>query len=292
MGRTTSSPPAKKPRPALSLPRRSVLRTIGKLQTEYRSEQSWAVGAVAQLRREAGRDAHTSPSAWGLIHLEDLTHLREQEQASAADETPGRAEPRYFTSAGYAAQEQLELREDTAVHLAVTLWALHQQSIRDASMHMPAWPLGRAVRRLAHQKTGTHDTPATASPPPAGQNSDRTDGTSPVGKVEEASDSVRRRFVRIGVSSDTDVLGSRLREMTLLLRAARIPLDYGLLADQLLRWQDHNQQDDVRRSWGREYHRRYPSSPEGADKEAAAPGSGEQAESHCAEDLESADADT
>ncbi|SCE38320.1 CRISPR system Cascade subunit CasB [Streptomyces sp. DfronAA-171] len=49
------------------------------------------------------------------------------------------------------------------------------------------------------------------------------------------------------------VLATRLRELVLLLRREEIPLDYGLLADQLHRWTLPGGAQGVRRSWGRSY---------------------------------------
>jgi CRISPR system Cascade subunit CasB len=237
--------------------RLAVRRTIGRLQPGYRTDAPWAVATVARLRREAGRDAHVSPTGWGLEHLEALAELREERRVAEAEEPGGyAADPADTSSSAYGARERQEQYEDTAVHVAVTLWALHQQSLRDEPMHLTGWPLGRAVRRLAHGKTGTRDSPAKEATPPGTPAGSPSPGT-PAERVEEASETVRRRFVRIGASSDTEVLATRLRELVLLLRSARIPLDYESLADQLLRWQDENRRDTVQREWGRDFHRWY-----------------------------------
>ncbi|MFC4329189.1 type I-E CRISPR-associated protein Cse2/CasB [Streptomyces andamanensis] len=276
--------------PALSLPRQAVSRTIGRLQSEYQRDVPQAVATVARLRREAGRDAHVSPTAWGLDHLETLTGLREERRAAEAEiGGTGGVSPAYFSSAAYTRRQEREHREDTAVHIAVTLWALHQQSLRDEPMHLSGWPLGRSVRRLAHERTGRHGTGPSADRGPG------DDTSRPADRVEDADETVRRRFVRIGVASDADVLATRLREMVLLLRSASIPLDYALLADQLLLWQDENRREDVRRAWGRDFHRRYgsfrqprPATAEDAPGTEYAPGTDDVQ----AEDLEAADADS
>ncbi|MFQ6197741.1 type I-E CRISPR-associated protein Cse2/CasB [Streptomyces sp. NPDC000405] len=245
------------------LPGLAVSQVVGRLQAGYRQDAPWAVASVARLRREAGREVHVSPTAWGLDHLEKLADLREERRSAEREaRSAGTADLACFSSVAYVAREAQERREDTAVHLAVTLWALHQQSLREDSMHQPGWPLGRAVRRLAHGRSGASDTPA-AKDTEAGDTSESTSSDekgSPAktAMVEEASEAVRRRFVRVGSASDTEVLATRLRELVLLLRAARIPLDYARLADQLLQWQDENLQDTVRRTWGRDFHRRYP----------------------------------
>jgi CRISPR system Cascade subunit CasB len=252
--RTKESPHApgpdgrRKPLPGLAAG-----QVVGQLQGGYRQDVAWAVAAVARLRREAGREAHVSPTAWGLQHLEKLADLRDERATYDREaRVPGTVDPAYLSSKPYVAREVQELREDTAVHLAVTLWALHQQSLRDEAMHQPGWTLGRAARRLAHGATGTRDQPAASGAETGNSGSDQANSA-----VEEASEAIRRRFVRIGTASDSAVLATRLRELVLLLRSARIPLDYALLADQLLQWQDENQRDVVLRTWGRDFHRRY-----------------------------------
>ncbi|WFB10638.1 type I-E CRISPR-associated protein Cse2/CasB [Streptomyces sp. LX-29] len=184
---------------------------------------------MAQLRRSVGRLAHDSPTTWGIDDgLDDLIHLRDQQAAEAEQE--GKAAP-------FPPAERQLRAEEQAVHLAVTLWALHQQSTRDADMYESGWPLGRAVRRLT--------APAADS------------GNSEARLEDELSETLRKRFVRIGTATSLESLGTRLREMVLLLRTARIPLDYGRLADQLVRWQNENERSAVRREWGREFHLAY-----------------------------------
>lgn len=233
------------------LPGLAAGHVIGQLQGGYRQDAPWAVAAVARLRREAGREAHVSPTAWGLQHLEKLADLRDERATYDLEvRTPGTVDPANLSSKRYVARQVQELREDTAVHLAVTLWALHQQSLRDEAMHQPGWTLGRSVRRLAHGARGTCNAPAI-------DDAEKGDSGQTNSAVEEASEAIRRRFVRVGTASDSAVLATRLRELVLLLRSARIPLDYALLADQLLQWQNENQRDTVLRTWGRDFHRRY-----------------------------------
>ncbi|RLV78599.1 hypothetical protein D3C57_109480 [Streptomyces rapamycinicus NRRL 5491] len=123
-------------------------------------------------------------------------------------------------------------------------------------MHVPGWSLGRAVRRLADGKRGLKD----LTRPPTNSPASRP--------VADVNSPIRTRFVRIGTSVDFDMLSRRLREVVVLLRNARIPLDYGLLADQLNYWQDEASQGDVRRSWGRDFHRAYITSATDGDEEA------------------------
>ncbi|MFG2143996.1 type I-E CRISPR-associated protein Cse2/CasB [Streptomyces sp. NPDC048696] len=230
-------------REAQRLPRsvRVTLHTIARLQGGYRKDVPAAVAAVARLRREAGRSAHSSPGAWGLDHLRVLAELREEDQQAELVRQEGRGAPaQYFSSRSRVAQERYEAYEDQAVHLAVTLWALHQQSLREDAMHVKGWPLGRSVRRLALGKPGPGES--------AGGGAQQ---------AEEMSETIRKRFVRIGAADDIEVLAARLREMVILLRGARIPLDYGLLAQQIENWQYEARRDGVRGNWGRSLHASY-----------------------------------
>ncbi|MGW1765557.1 type I-E CRISPR-associated protein Cse2/CasB [Streptomyces sp. NPDC002073] len=246
-----------------SLPRQVAIRTVARLYAGYRDDTPSAVASVARLRRAAGTGPYTSTESWGLDHLEALVEAREQERIEAERLPPiASSATVQNTSTAWNRSRRQEEREDAAVHLAVTLWALHQQAIRGDSMHAPGWTLGRAARRLAHGKTGIADHPPTA---PGGSDavSESTGGATDEGTtrgydpVEQVSETVRKRFVRIGASTDTEVLAGRLRELILLLRNSRIPLDYGLLAEQLCQWQDQNRQDEVRHTWGRDFHRVY-----------------------------------
>lgn len=256
------------------LPGQAVAQVVPRLQTAYQQDAPWAVSAVARLRREVGRAVHESPPSWGLEHLEALAELQEQRRAAERESRgAGTADRADLTAVGWKARERRERREESAVHLAVTLWALHQQSLRDEAMHRPGWTLGRAVRRLAHERAGARGVTAAV---PAEDNGAKA---APQGRggppVEEASETVRRRFVRAGSASDIEMLSTRLRELVVLFRSSRIPLDYALLADQLLRWQDENQRDIVRRTWGRDFHRHHrTSSDDGAEaaRDASAEG--------------------
>ncbi|MEU6404050.1 type I-E CRISPR-associated protein Cse2/CasB [Streptomyces sp. NPDC046985] len=265
------------------LPGLAVARFLPALQGGYRQDVSWAVSDVARLRREAGRQAHESPTAWGLGHLETLGALRlERTDALRDARRADGADPALLSSRGYHAREARERQEDTAVHLAVTLWALHQQSVRDDPMHRPGWAFGRSVRRLALGETGVVRSTGSKGAGNGQGNSDaegvggarRDTETRPAdakpadarpAEAGELNETVRKRYVRAGTSTDIAVLATRLRELVLLLRGARIPLDYVRLADQLFRWQNPTARDSVTRAWGVELHRRY----WGPDVEAA-----------------------
>ncbi|MFE4964670.1 type I-E CRISPR-associated protein Cse2/CasB [Streptomyces sp. NPDC056660] len=174
-------------------------------QEGYLRDSPKDVAVLARLRRGAGRDAADLPDLWELV-----------------DTSPLQARLEGMRTLG---EEELVRAED-ALHAALTLWALHQQS-RGARMHRPHTykrpaGLGAAVRRLM---------------PPDG--------------VDEP---VRKRLVRAGTAPDLTSLSQRLRDLIVLLRRADIPLDYGLLAGQLYTWQWPGGADTVRREWGRSFH--------------------------------------
>ncbi|MFF6955586.1 type I-E CRISPR-associated protein Cse2/CasB [Streptomyces sp. NPDC008317] len=122
---------------------------------------------------------------------------------------------------GDLTEEAMRWAEEAA-YAAVTLWSLHQQSHHTTRMHRRPGPeLGAAVRRLH-----------------------------PGAEIDEPT---RKRFVRAGTAATPAELGGRLRDLILLMRRESVPLDYGLLADQLYAWQQAGGPPRVRRSWGRSY---------------------------------------
>ncbi|NUP39665.1 MAG: type I-E CRISPR-associated protein Cse2/CasB [Streptomyces sp.] len=189
-------------------------------QDGYLQDRSTAVAALARLRRGAGRSAADLPDLWTLVDTTPLHHKTD--------------------SAPLLGEQQLTRAED-ALHAALTLWALHQQS-RSTRMHRPhtvqrPTGLGAAVRRLM--------------PPDA---------------IDEP---VRKRLIRAGTAADLGALSQRLRDLIVLLRRADIPLDYGLLAGQLYTWQWPGGADTVRREWGRSFHAGAQPATHDADASAA-----------------------
>ncbi len=191
--------------PAIPTARRTVADLVGdaagafisKLQGGYLADRSGAVAALAQLRRGAGKLPQDVPELWGMAGTERLYADR-------------------------ALSETEAVRAEAALFLAVTLYALHQQSRPERGMHRAGIELGTAVRRL--MPSGTIDEP------------------------------IRRRFVRAGTAETRDALADRLREIISLLRRESIPLDYALLARQLYHAQIPDGLRRVRQSWGRSFH--------------------------------------
>ena len=198
----TNRPPGEPSSPSVSL-RDVVGRHITVLQGGYLGDRPEAVATLAKLRRGAGRPVGVVPELWGLSVPEELYEAAEKRKDGLPALTVEQAEE--------------------AAHLAITLWATHQQSHREKMHLAEGRELGAAVRMLA-------------------------------GKDGRARESVLKRFVRVGTATSLSVLAQRLRDIVTLLRRDAIALDYGLLAEQLYHWQKPGGPQRVRRSWGRSFH--------------------------------------
>lgn len=188
---------------------------VSELQKGYLADRSVAVATLAQLRRGAGKLLQDVPELWGICGIERLYG-----EHGLHD---GRS-------------EHIRAKAENALFLAMTLYALHQQSHTKERMHVPKSELGAAVRRLM-----------------------------PADKIDEP---IRRRFVRLGTATNLEALAYRLREVISLLRREAIPLDYALLARQLYEAQLPDGLRQVRQQWGRSFHayRSESSSPSGEDE--------------------------
>lgn len=109
-----------------------------------------------------------------------------------------------------------------AEHLALTLFAVHQQS-KSALVHKEGVGLGTALLRLKQS-----------------------------GKF--SPEAVDRRFAAAATATSLAELGVHLRGLITQLRALDRPeLDYTRLAEDLRRWQHPDQAGSVRRAWGGQY---------------------------------------
>ncbi|WP_347957278.1 type I-E CRISPR-associated protein Cse2/CasB [Gordonia aichiensis] len=154
---------------------RHVAQRAAELYAGLRRDSGAAVGALAKLRRAAGSEPGTDPAAWQVAFL------------------------------GYPAPDEdwpFPTYDEQGIYLAMTLFALHQQSKNDP-MHVDGPSLGTALNRLAH----------------AG-------GDGP-------SESVIRRFNALVTADTGEETRWHLRSLVGQLRAHGIPLDYGLLAADL-----------------------------------------------------------
>jgi CRISPR system Cascade subunit CasB len=204
--------PRRRPRTPLG---EHVADVIADLQWRYQNDRPDAAAALARLRRAVTDEPGTArlPAACWLpdeLIEDDYRHL---DTLTEPQPTPA----------------------EQALHSAVTLWALHQQSRRDQRMHSLGTPFAAAVQRLA-----------LASP---------------------NEETVHARFAAAATAATYRSLTHHARGLILQLRDAQISFDYGLFADDLVLFQRSAQAstgltgpERVRSRWGREYWRARPAS--------------------------------
>ncbi|WP_296137273.1 type I-E CRISPR-associated protein Cse2/CasB [uncultured Tessaracoccus sp.] len=152
---------------------------------------------LAQLRQALGKEAGTVPAVWPVT-LEGVPEMRAQQQRHV----------------------------EAALHLALTLFVLHQQA-QPRCMHDPSRSFGSAIRRLADQtasEEGPHTSPA------------------------------YRRFTAACTTTDVRALETHLRGLVTQLRSADIGFDYDGFADDLYFFQVPGRAVTVQRRWGRQFH--------------------------------------
>ena len=163
------------------------------LQARYLDNESRARGELAALRKGASRSPGELPEIWELTRVE---------VPDGAGDAP--------------------TWEEIAVHTAMTLYAVHQQS-RTEHMFSPGVGLGSAARRL-------------------------------IGSPDEENPSARARFNALVTSTTVAELRHHLRGFVPLLRARGIALDHAMLADDVLRFQQPGGARSVRLNWARQYY--------------------------------------
>ncbi|MFZ2509872.1 MAG: type I-E CRISPR-associated protein Cse2/CasB [Gordonia sp. (in: high G+C Gram-positive bacteria)] len=156
---------------------RHVDRRARDLYKGMRNNSGAAIAALARLRRAAASEIGDDPAAWQTAFLGF--------GGNTPDDFP-------FPS-----------QEESAVYLALTLYALHQQS-KPETMHVDGPTLGDALGRLA-----------------------RADG------ANTPSEPVIRRFNALVTADTASETQWHLRSLVGQLRAHGIPLDYGRLARDL-----------------------------------------------------------
>ena len=163
------------------------------LQTRLDDNKSRrARGELAALRRGVSRSPGELPEIWELTRVE---------VPDGAGDAP--------------------TWEEIAVHTAMTLYAVHQQS-RTEPMFSPGVGLGSAAHDL-------------------------------VGRDEE-NPSARARFNALVTSTTVAELRHHLRGFVSLLRARGFALDHAMLADDVLRFQQPGGAKQVRLTWARQYY--------------------------------------
>lgn len=116
--------------------------------------------------------------------------------------------------------------DERAIHAALTLYALHQQS-QSKRMHVPGVRFGQALGRVRYR-----------------------DGAENPGVV--------RRFQALGTATSLTEVVVHARALITLLRGAGEGFDYGRFAADLVRLQDPVRAGSVRLDWGRDFYRTRP----------------------------------
>ena len=162
------------------------------LQSRYLRNEARARGELAALRKGVSRSPGELPEIWELTRVE---------VPDGAGDAP--------------------TWEEIAVHTAMTLYAVHQQS-RTEPMFSPGVGLGSAAHDL-------------------------------VGRDEE-NPSARARFNALVTSTTVAELRHHLRSFVSLLRARGIALDHAMLADDIFRFQQPGGAKKVRLNWAHQYY--------------------------------------
>ncbi|WP_309064924.1 type I-E CRISPR-associated protein Cse2/CasB [Microbacterium sp.] len=183
-----------------------VASRVGRLQAGYRADRSDAVAALARLRRGIGRRPGEDIELFGLAFENPRTE--DGDAGSLFDELSLRGD-------GIT-------REEEAAFTAITLFAMHQQSRREASMHRGGYSFGRSARLL--------------------------------GRHSGNRDAVRRRFTALGTATTWDETVHHARGLIQQFRQHKIPLDYGQFARDLFDLRG-DRAERVRTSWGRDFYR-------------------------------------
>ncbi|WP_299050987.1 type I-E CRISPR-associated protein Cse2/CasB [uncultured Actinomyces sp.] len=172
------------------------------LQSRYLHNEAQAREQMAALRGAVAREPGEVPATWALTQVE------------VPDDAGDAPTP-----------------EEVAVHTAMTLYAVHQQSRTDPMFH-PGKGLGHASREL-------------------------------IGPPDQENPSARKRFNALVTSTTITELRHHLRDLVSLLRARGITLDHAMLADDIVRFQRPGGAKEVRLVWARQYHSM--STADGAD---------------------------
>lgn len=170
---------------------------IERLQAEYLRGAPAARADLARLRRGLGKQAGSVPEIWEITV-----------GAVPAELIWDRDEPS---------------RAEQAAHAAMTLFALHQQSLAGPA-HVPGVSFGSAVGRLASG-----------------------DGPS--------KDAVTRRFMTVATAESADELLVHVRGLVTQLKGARRGIDYAQFADHVLDLLTPGLETAVRLAWGRDFYR-------------------------------------
>ena len=164
-------------------------------------DDAYVRASLAKLRRGIGKKPGSLPGIWEFL----FESLPEEFLSRTGEPT----------------------HAEWAAHMAITLFALHQQgkNPHENPMSISNEPLGSAVR-LLRMKRG-----------------------------DSAEQAIKRRFDAVVTSDSPEELAHHLRGLIQLLRSEGIPLDYPRLAGDLFQFQKPELRDGVRLRWGQDYYK-------------------------------------
>lgn len=168
----------------------------------YIRNGAYATASVARLRHGAGHRIGDDPAVFEWT-LEGMPENVDGYVCVGSDDAPTDYE--------------------RAAYAAITLFALHQQSIHESSMHTDEdMTMGRALGRLV------------------------------IGNPNEAG--IRMRFNQLQTADDWLELMRHAQGLVRLLKKARIPLNYGQFADDLVHLRrGRDAANGIRLRWGRDF---------------------------------------
>jgi len=175
-------------------------------------------------RKIAGMASNASPAAVKA----QLAHLR-----NGVGKSPG-SQPALWEVTlselpeSLISQSEVPTKGEWAIHVALTLYALHQQGkdLRSQNMNHPSNTLGIGARQLREENP-------------------------------DKADAVRRRFNIVAMADSFESLTWHLRGFIQLLKASSIPLDYSKLAEDLYWFQLAEARDGIRLKWGQDFYRTF-----------------------------------
>ena len=180
------------------VPQKAVFNFTAKQIARLSSGIGGQKAALAELRRGVGKEPGEDPVLWGAFLL-DLP-----EELYGKDGKPS--------------------REEWAIYIALTLYALHQQGKDPTadSVSAEGEDLGKAVAGLAQDK--------------------------------EDRDRILRRFSSMVTAADMSGLSHHLRGLVQLMKAKGIRLDYPALAEDIYWWQVPSQKNRIKLKWGQGFY--------------------------------------
>lgn len=170
---------------------------LDRLQADYLAGSPRARADIAKLRRALGKPAGSVPEVWEYT-VAAVPHSLQWER-----DEPSRAEQ--------------------AVDAALTLFALHQQSM-SVPAHQHNMSFARAVGKLAQTE-------------------------------QRSEQAVTRRFMAVATADSLQEMLTHIRGLVTQLRSAKIGFDYARLADDLLGLLNPQRSSRVRLAWGRDFFR-------------------------------------